>query len=277
MSKDYDETIAAHYRQVAEKDGLSPASTMADEVTRATETHAIEQFVEAGLGAIAGPAAESVSVADIGCGNGYTLGRLSRKFSGLRLTGLELSDDLRALAEKRVREERLANVTIRRADIRDADFAGADSFAIAYAQRVLINLLSETDQKRALDNIVAAIKPGGLVLFIEAFSSALENLNDAREEFDLDRIPAAHHNLYLEDDLFDHPQLVAFEDPAWTIPANFLSTHYYVSRVLVPVLRRPKEFKRNSHLARFLSEALPPAIGDYSQLRILAFRKIETD
>ncbi|GBF26378.1 tRNA (guanine-N(7)-)-methyltransferase [bacterium MnTg02] len=273
MSRDYDETIADHYRKVAEQEGLSPTSTMADEIVRAMETDAITRFLDAAHAAKTGASSGTFRIADIGCGNGYTLGVLAQRNPEREFTGIEFSNELRALAETRVREDKLANVAIRPGDVRDPNFADNEHFDAAYCQRVLINLMDAADQRHALDNMIAKVKPGGALLFIEAFSSALNNLNEAREEFDLEPIPAAHHNLYLEDDFFTHPLLAPFESAAWSVPPNLLSTHYYVSRVLAPVLRRPKPFKRNSHLAKFLSEALPPAIGDYSQLRIFAFRK----
>ncbi|MGI9386386.1 MAG: class I SAM-dependent methyltransferase [Methyloligellaceae bacterium] len=273
MLRHYDEEVADHYRTVAEQDGLSPKSTMADEITRAMETEAIVSFVQAALAPTANGATTSPSIADIGCGNGYTLGILAKQYPQANFAGIELSNDLRALAETRVQQDQLANVVIRSGDIREQDFAGPEGFDAAYVQRVLINLMDVADQKDALSNIVAAVKPGGALLFIEAFTSALENLNDAREEFGLERVPPAHHNLYLEDDFLNHPDLTPLECEAWTIPPNFISTHYFVSRVLAPVLRRPQPFKRNSHLAKFFSEALPPGVGDYCQLKIFAFRK----
>lgn len=260
----YDQTIKDHYASVAESDGLAATSTMADRLIRQHETEAIEQFVRV----TSGPGAR---VGDFGCGNGYTLEVLAQKVPDRRYVGIEYTPELCELAKSRfVGNE---NVTIGPGDIRDAGFHGSEALDVAYLQRVLINLLDVEDQNRALDNVVAAVRPGGYLLFIECFVEPLDDLNEARAEFEMSPIPPAHHNLYLERGFFDRDDLQPLDDPAWTYPPNFLSTHYFVSRVLEPGLTRWREFKRNSQLQRFLSMAFPPAIGEYAPLQIHAFRK----
>ncbi len=138
---------------------------------------------------------------------------------------------------------------------------------------MLINPLDGRDQARALAHLLRLVKDGGALLFIEAFQSGLDQLNEARGEFDLPAIPPAHHNLYLPDDFFERDALIPYRSEGWTVPANALSTHYYVSRVLYPLLLGERPLKRNAHFVKVLSRALPPDIGNYSQLRILAFRK----
>ena len=77
----YDEAVRRHYDHVGDEYGLSPQSTMADDITRQIETNAILTFVSS--------AAPNGRVADFGCGNGYTLSRLAEYFPRLRLTGYE--------------------------------------------------------------------------------------------------------------------------------------------------------------------------------------------
>lgn len=273
MARDYDAVIAEHYRQVAESDGLSPSSTMADEIVRATETEAIRSFLKAATNALA-PKGEQLRIADVGCGNGYSLATFAAEFTDHAFVGIEQSTDLRALAETRLQDEAVHNAAVRAGDIREADLAHGQPFDALYCQRVLINLLDPADQKAALRNIIEAVTPGGVLLFIEAFNTSLARLNEARAEFELPAVPPAHHNIYLDDDFFDHAGLVPFEHPGWTVPPNFLSTHYYVSRVLYPALLGPIQFKRNAHFIKVLSAALPPALGDYAQIRAYAFRRV---
>jgi hypothetical protein len=117
------------------------------------------------------------------------------------------------------------------------------------------------------------LQSGGTLLFIEAFSSYLENLNKARAELDLPPIPPAHHNLYLPDDIFNTPLLKPFITDDCPIPPNFLSTHYFVTRVLYPIFTKNKPLKRNTEFVRFFSAALKENIGDYSPLRLYIFEK----
>ena len=213
---------------------------------------------------------------DVGCGNGYTLSILSKKYPVHRFVGIEKSDELRALASSRFK--RTKNVEILKGDIREKHIAKNSAADILICQRVLINLLDLKDQKSALKNIVNAVagpaapEPGGRLLFLECFMSSLERLNEARGEFDLPRIPQARHNLYLPDGFFKIPQLepVGAEGPN---PPNFLSTHYYVTRVFHPVFTRNKVFKRNSEFVKFFTPALNKNAGDYSSLKLHMFEK----
>ena len=278
MKRKYDKTIQQHYQKVAEDCGLSATSTMADEITRQYETEAILQFVATSLKTLHKESQKrKVTIMVIGCGNGYTLEKIIERYPEQQFVGIEKSDDLRALASSRF--EGNDNVDILEGDIRDPHFAEADSVDILICQRVLINLLDLEDQRSALNNIIEVVasprtsQPGGTLLFIEAFSSYLANLNKARAELDLTSIPPAHHNLYLPDNFFDTPRLRPFITDGCLIPPNFLSTHYFVSRVLYPIFTRNKPLQRNTEFVRFFSAALKENIGDYSPLRLYIFKK----
>lgn len=275
MKKHYDKTIAEHYRGVAETEGLAPTSTMADEITRGKETDAILRFVAAAAKKLSVDNSRPLTIMDIGCGNGYTLDVLAKNYPEAILIGIEKSDKLRELAQSRFYGNE--RVFILEGDIRDAHFAQDFSADILICQRVLINLLDAEDQQLALQNIINAVRTSstapGALLFIECFASSLANLNEARSEFDLAPISAAHHNLYLTDDFFDIDALIPFDASADLPPANFLSTHYYVTRVLHPTMTENKRFKRNSEFVRFFTNALKDHIGDYSPLKFCAFEK----
>jgi SAM-dependent methyltransferase len=267
MARDYDQVIAEHYRSVAETCGTSGDATMADRIIRTQETTAIAKVVAAELRA----RGRSLRIVDVGCGNGYTLEQLAREHVEASFTGFEFSPDLRALAQSRFAG--IPNVAVYPGDIRERGFTGGRQFDVLLCQRVLINLMSSDDQRLALGNLIENVSSGGVLVFIEAFAKPLAALNAARAEFDLAPIPPAHHNLYLDDDFFEHP-LILPEQSEHTAPSNFLSTHYFVTRVLHPLLLADRPFQRNSHLVSFLSAALPPAVGDYGTLRFRTFRKV---
>ncbi len=286
----YDSLIRAHYDSVAAQCGAMPQSTMADEIIRAKETDAILGFVaevarawrsdfSTNSGNARRPNRDSdLLVVDVGCGNGYTLRCLAECAPAHHYTGVEPNDRLRAIAKKQVEN---TSVRIIRGDIRNLSSVGVDagSVDILICQRVLINLLDIKDQKLALKNIVELAKPGAALIFIESFRSGLDNLNAARAEFSLEPIPPASHNLPLPDSFFDDPNLVRIDFSGTHFSENVLSTHFFVSRVLheIAIKSTGTELKRNSHFVRFLSAALPDAIGDYSPLRIkrLMKRRVE--
>jgi ubiquinone/menaquinone biosynthesis C-methylase UbiE len=269
----YDKDIVQHYSQVARDSGLSSSATMADDAIRATETKAIIEFVTSAMKADTSRHKHGgkYALVDVGCGNGHTLGEIADAFPGVDLTGIEYNSELRALAEQRLASAGIA--AVRAGDIRDLGFHGDREFDLLICQRVIINLLDVKDQKTALHNIIRAVRPGGALLFIEAFKSGLAQVNAARDEFGLAPIPPAIHNLYLDDDFFADGELLPFKAEGWTFAANHLSTHYFVTRVLNPLLLGDRPFRRNSPFGRFFSAALPPAIGDFDQLRILAFQR----
>ncbi len=272
MTREYDALITQHYREVAEAEGLSPTSTMSDERIRTLETKAILGFVGNYRDTL--PSGRKIRIADIGCGNGYTLKCLADGVRGIHLTGIEKSEELRKLTLARFAESD-GDVEILAGDVRDPGVGEGRQFDLVICQRVLINLLDLSDQRTALANIVGTVKPGGGLLFLESFEAPLARLNAARAEFDLPAIEPAHHNLYLPEDFFLRDDLELFEGQGSTIPANFLSTHYFVTRVLHPLVLGDRPFKKNSEFVSFFSDALAPATGDYAPLRLCTFRKKE--
>lgn len=280
MKKEYDEKIGQHYKDVAKEHGLSSSSTMEDEITRTFETDAIIKFVGESLRIQRREGSSGqATIMDVGCGNGYTLDILSHTYPGHNYVGIEKSDELISLVSSRFQGSN--SVKILEGDIREIDFAKGIIADILICQRVLINLLEIEDQKYALNNIVntanspSAWRSGGTVLFIESFISPLKRLNDARSEFDLPPIPPANHNLYLPDNFFEIPQLKPLKTDGLLTPPNFLSTHYYVTRVLHPIFTKNKPFKRNSEFVRFFSHAFNQNAGDYSPLKLFMFEKSE--
>ena len=261
---EYDKIINEHYNRVAAESGASPASTMADEITRRMETDIITGFVADVI-----RSTKARRLIDIGCGNGYTLSVLAERFPGLNLVGMEPNAALREIAAAR-----LPDVSILDGDIRTPRFHDTEPFDILISQRLIVNLLDLAHQKAALDNILSAVRVDGALLFIEAFASGVDNLNEAREEFDLSPLSAAHHNLNLPDDFFDHPGLGPYKSEGWFISKNHFSTHYFVTRVLHAMMTKGKPFMRNSEFVRFFSTALPPGIGNYSPLHVHAFVRV---
>ena len=268
MQRDYDQAVNDHYTRVAEEEADSPLATMADETVRGHETDTIALFVEEAATRLKQRGGGQLRVLDVGCGNGYTMGVLHEKFPDVSLIGVEKNDALREIAAGRF-DKGVVNVLS--GDIRVDAFFGAEPFDLVICQRVIINLLDPKDQSTALVNITRAAKPDGLLLFVEAFQSGLDNLNRARAEFDLGAIPPAHHNLYLNDDFFKIDELSPYVSDSWDVPENLMSTHYFVSRVFHPVVLGNRAFDRNSEFVKFFTKALPTGVGDYSQIKLLPF------
>ena len=268
----YDQLILEHYQKVAQSSGLGPESTMMDSRTRELETKLLAHFFINAVKhfEVIGRKADSLIVADFGCGNGYTLNALSSIDSRPSFIGYEFSPDLRAIARERFKDGR---VDIRPVDIRNRETIGPELIDISITQRVIVNLLNKDDQAVARNNLIQATSTDGMLIFIECFQSGLENLNAARLEFGLDPIPPAHHNLYLADDFFEHDGLIPHKDFTPENHKKFLSTHYYVSRVLHELVLDQRPFVRNSHFVNFMSQSLLQNVGDFSPIRANIFCK----
>jgi len=262
----YDEVILDHYKSVAASDGKFSTSTMKDEHIRKAETDVIENFLNE---SIKGKDHRGITIADIGCGNGYTLSKVSEKFPGQTFVGYEYTPELYELARERF--VGVDNVSVYKGDIREC-FDKTNGYDICYTQRVLINLLDKNDQCNAIGNIVDAARAGADLLFVESFQFGLDELNSARKEFMLDPIESAHHNLLLDQEFFDwlKQKNLSIND---TVKNNFLSSYYYVARVLHPHLLGDIKFTRNSHFVKFLSSLINENFGQYSPVQAYAFRK----
>jgi SAM-dependent methyltransferase len=240
---------------------------MADQKVRQLETELILSVAEQ-LIAQRGP---SLDFFDAGCGNGYTLSIVNVNYPHFRAMGFEYSPDLAALARQRFNGD---NPRIISSDIRQPEWNEGKFADFVIMQRVLINLLDRTHQEKALRNVLAAIRPGGILLLIEGFQSGLDNLNRARAEFGLAAIPPAHHNLMLTENILDAVADISERSPSTlAVPANFLSTHYYAARVLHPLALGNHPFARNSEFVRFMSDALRSNVGDYSPVKAVCLMR----
>jgi len=282
----YDERIREHYRSEALSHGTVSTSTMADEFVRKKETEIIIKSVSDYLSEQPKshnsplPQNREFHIVDIGCGNGTTLAALSAALEKMEsnhriaYTGIEYTEEMYSISYKRFASQ--PNIQVLQEDVRLIDETICNLADIIILQRVLINLLDAEHQRTALDKIISLLKPGGLLLAIEAFESGLDNLNAARVEFGLTQLDPADHNLYLPDDIFDHPLLNQWPPNHELINPNILSTHYFVTRVLHASYIKSINgtFIRNSHFVKFFSNALPESVGCYSPIQIVLRERV---
>jgi ubiquinone/menaquinone biosynthesis C-methylase UbiE len=260
----YRDHVLDHYRQEAAAQGLSETSTMADITTREKEVSAVLTLVEHLAG-------EDVRLLEIGCGNGLLLQTLRRRFPEAHLTGIDFSPDMVALAQKRDVER----AQVAQGDVMALDFPD-NSFDVIVGERVIINLMDRADQSKAFAELARVLKPGGHYVCVEAFADGLTSLNEAREELGLAPHAQAHHNLWFDEDAFRTEVDKHFEiiDPATLgtspkLAQNFLSTHYFMSRVLYPALTRA-ELRYNTHFVRFFAD--DPPRGNYAPIQLFVLR-----
>jgi SAM-dependent methyltransferase len=262
---EYESRVREHYAQQATDLGLSPLSTMGDEIVRERELDAISRYVEAGSRQGTGVA----TVIDVGCGNGYALARLREKFAHVELVGIDLSPEMIALAEKRG----IPNCAFMVGDVRDLRQEN-NSQDVVVSERCIINLLDRSHQQAAFNEIHRVLRPGGICILIEGFVEGMDALNRARAEFDLRSIPVPVHNLFFDEEWFRSTIDGLFCEDDYrdeNLPKpNFLSSHYFISRVVHAAIARNEV--RNSEFVKFFS-FLPPS-GNYASTQLRVIHKL---
>lgn len=265
----YEDLILEHYRKQAEAHRLEPSSTMADATTRDLEIRAILACLAYAVPLVG----EDASLLEIGCGNGYLLELLSERFPSLRLTGVDYSPDMVELAAAR----EVPRCEVRREDVRALPFATA-SFDVLVAERCLINLLDPADQAQAIGEVCRVVRPGGFAVLIEAFTDGLANLNKARTELGLDENQPPYHNRWFDKVEFLSAMGGAMREVAGDgvelPPRNFLSTHYFFSRVMYPAVTK-REILYNTEFVKFF-QFLPPH-GELSPIQLFFLERLPGD
>ncbi len=255
--------VLAHYRDQAEEHGHEPTSTMYDLTTRRREVDG----VLACLDLVLAPGGAGAEVLEVGCGNGFLLAQLSERYLRAGLTGTDWSPDMVALASERG----LPATTVQREDVRALTFADG-RFDAVVSERCLVNLLDPAEQDQALCELHRVLRPGGHLVFIEAFARGLENLNVARDEVGLAPNEVPFHNLWFDDDRFEAVIAGRFEHVHGDTvpPPNFLSSHYFISRVLYPAVTR-SPIRYNTTFVSFFDFIEPR--GDFCPIELHLLRK----
>ncbi len=260
MNQEY---VRKHYQKVAALFQDGSKSSIEDSFIRESEN----DFFLAEILNFISTQEKLPSLCDFGCGNGHFLNQVINVFPEINATGVEFSQDLFEICLKRQMKTHFVHADLR-------EFNLPKQVDIAITQRVLINLLSWKWQKKALENIYHSLKPGGLYLLSESFKSSLINLNLARSENHLNPLSQSKHNRYLQKGFFDTMKEMGFEKMDSQIPENYLSTHFFTTRVLHELIRQPGTKIKNSQVIQFFDQALPHSIGDYSSIKFYVFKKV---
>ncbi len=255
--KRYQKLVKEHYHKEAKTHGGLTTSTMADKTTRQREIDNIVSYLKAGDRCL-----------EVGCGNGAGSVAIARA-KAVKMTCIDFSEDLLAIAKKQPTKGLRGSVEFKQKDVLMLD--DKKMYDAVFTERCIINLMEWDDQKDALARMAAALKKGGRMVLVESFTDGLAELNAARADLDLPAIGPAYHNLHLDKEKtiahLAQEGLVLHEEN------NFLSTYTFGSRILYPALARAagKDIRYNSAFGNFF--ALLPNVGNYSQLKILVFKK----
>lgn len=176
---------------------------------------------------------------DIGCGDGKATVVYAQKVK--KCTAYERSNFLRKKAADEVKKSGLKNTTVKAGDILKMKKI-PEKPNIVVTQRLLINLASWDEQKKAIENIYRMLKPGGLYIMIEDTNDAHQALNDARHQVGLEPISIHWHNLY-----FDQNQLLSYlKDKFQLLNFHDFGLYYFLTRVYTQLFLSFKGYGKNA-------------------------------
>ncbi len=266
MIGEYDSLIREHYQRVARINGDSANSTMEDQYIRDAELNYIVSEVKRFTEWVK----PDPKIFEVGCGNGHLLSCLRQKFPQASLSAIEFTPELRQIASER----KLDGVTIEAGDARRAECFPKEC-DIIISERVIINILDMGHQRVAFENIAASLKMGGIYIMVESFIEPLHELNRARKEVKLPPIEPSYQNKYLSDRMVYRMQFMGLQEITPCVASNYLSSHFFLTRVFHWLVRPEGGKLKANHVVRFFDQAIPPGIGNYAPIRFRLFRRVD--
>lgn len=213
------------------------------------------------------------TVVDLGCGDGHATVSLAAAFPEIRFIGIDRSEEMLALAEKRLSSQPglRRSVSFRVGDMgRLSDILRSDRFEVFMTMRSLINLTTSEHQYDTIAQIAQNLVPGGYYFCIENFVQGQNNFNRLRVAMGLPEIPVRWHNLFFEDETF-LAQTRRHFDPV--VMDSFLSSYYLATRVIYSAGCHLKgEEPDYMHPIHQVAARLPP-IGDFCPIRLVSMRR----
>jgi len=257
------EEIEAYWTAQAREHGSAPAASWSD-------VWAIDLEVRE----IARRLADGDRVLDVGCANGFSTVRLAAR-RRVHVRGIDYVPGMIERARERLAKiegELPGSVEFAVGNVLELGEAEA-SFDKVVSVRVLINLRSFENQRRALGAIARVLRPGGILLLSEATVQGLAKLNALRAEVGLEPLPVPSFNEYL-----DEERVVEAVRPELELVelVNFASSYFVGTRVVKPLvaklgLARIDVADPNTEWNRLCSTL--PACGDYGTQKLFVFRK----
>ena len=269
--------IHEHWESIAEANGVVLTST--------TKTSTIKRLEIAAMGrALATylPDKKTVSVLEMGCGNGHNLYALSGLFAEAIFEGTDINPSM--IHDARVLEGASGlndRMTFRVTDVleMDADQELSDHYSAVITDRLLINLTSWELQQRALESLSERVAKDGLLLILENFRGVYTAQNSLRQAIGLNPRTPDPTNLFMDENVFDAYmqndlglELVEVDD--------FGSLHDVLLYVLMPsvndgtVVYDHPLMEAVTTLLENSSEFPERSFGSFGQNRLYIYRKL---
>ncbi|HEX7322522.1 MAG TPA: class I SAM-dependent methyltransferase [Mycobacterium sp.] len=106
-------------------------------------------------------------VADFGCGSGHAANLMARAFPASRFTGIDFSEEALTAGATEADDMGLTNATYERHDLAELNLTEAYDVITAFN-----TIHDQAQPARVLSNIHAALRPGGVLLMVDAKASS---------------------------------------------------------------------------------------------------------
>jgi ubiquinone/menaquinone biosynthesis C-methylase UbiE len=199
-----------------------------------------EYAIELEIDTIARYIAPGARVLDAGCANGFsTIAQYRRQEGRIAITGIDYSELMIRNAREALDGQGLnGRIDYLVGDITALAFPSA-SFDVVYTTRVLINLPTWERQLAGIDECLRVARPGGVVVFCEAFWDPLVLLNAMRALKQLPALVEHDFNRYLKKGALEAALAqrgLRFEQ------VDFSSIYYLGSRFLRELVTNPADY-----------------------------------
>jgi ubiquinone/menaquinone biosynthesis C-methylase UbiE len=178
-------------------------------------------------------------VLDMGCANGFAAFRQLEARKPAKIYGVDYAANMIKYANE-VRNEypEKEKLEFSEGDIRKIEFED-NKFDVVYTTRVIINLPNWDDQKAAIDECIRVTKPGGTIVFSEAFYEPLQLLNAIRSLKQLPPLVEHDFNRYIKKDRMEK----YLSDKGLSFSCDEFSSVYYLgSRFLRELVTNPADY-----------------------------------
>lgn len=138
------------------------------------------------------------SVIDIGCANGYSTLQQAAAHRLKSIVGVDYSGSMIEHAKGRLAKSSVScPMNFEVGDVRSLPF-DSEAFDVAYTTRVIINLPTWDEQRKAIDECMRVVKSGGTLVLSEGFWEPLMKLNAVRQLCSLPLLVEHDFNRYIK-------------------------------------------------------------------------------
>ncbi len=256
---EYDE-VKEYWDSRAGKD-KSPQSTTNDYYLRELEIRNLKA-------AISKYKKSKKTVADFGCGDGFSTVELAKTFPDMLFFGYDYSKNMIDIANKIKNEQKIKNVSFEVIDVVKDQVPS--KFDIVFTDRCIINLLTWDLQKLSIKRIFDSLNPEGVFIMIENFADGQDEFNKLRKEVGLDEIPIREHNFYLDKKILI-PYLKEFGKVLEI--QNISSLYYVVSRIIYSQICKMNNITPDYFDIHHKLGSLLPSAGNFGPVSMIVVER----